>query len=184
MRRTSRGGFTLLEILVALVLIGLLVGTLVPAVLNQLSRGEVTRVIEDIGAVGNGVRAFRVDVNRWPGKLEDLMTRPSSTAKDLNEIVYPSGLLARWGGPYLEHANIEGGQLETADGGLIQSDFESAQIDARDYLVVVVNGLSLGTAEAVDLAVDGEPDYTTGRVRIDDSAPNQPVLRHYVVPLR
>lgn len=175
----ARAGFSLLEILVALVLIGLLVGTLAPSVINQLTKGDVSRVVEDLDAVGDAAKMFKVDVRRWPGKLEDLVTRPSSTDQDLDGQTYPSGLLNKWAGPYLELAEITGSQLGTADGGLIQSDFEIAQLNSLDYLVVTVEGLSQETIDGVDLAVDGEVGPAAGRVQVDDTTPTAPILEYY-----
>lgn len=192
MRGTTRSGFTLLEILVALVLIGLLVATLVPAVLNQMGRGEVNRVVEDLSAVESASKTFRVDVNRWPGELEDLVIRPSSTATDVNGATY-GGLVARWAGPYLERGSLDAGSvIETSMGGQIQNAFSKepwGTTNLASFFVVSVDGLTEENIKSISFAVDGDSTNlvktsdSAGRVRIDGTTPNFTLL-YFAAPVR
>lgn len=166
------GGFTLLEVLVALTLIALLVGALAPTVLNQLDRGEENRVVEDLRAVENGAKMFRVDVRRWPGDVEDLTTAVSGTDTDFDSNAYPAGLISQWNGTYLEGVLVaDGGTLSTGGGGTIQDDFVSKTLGGDTYLSIEVTNLTTSTIEAISLAVDGDTDVTDtdagGRVRSD-----------------
>jgi type II secretory pathway pseudopilin PulG len=161
-----------MEILVALVLIGILAGTLVPAVLNQLSRGETNRIVEDLGSVETAVKSFRVDVMRWPGDLEDLVSRPSGPGDtDAYGTAYAPALASRWAGPYLERGSLPGDTLVTGRGAVIQNLFTRTSWGGRDFLTVEVTGLSKPDAQAVSLVVDGDTvvDHSTadsnGRVR-------------------
>jgi len=157
--RASSAGFTLLEILVALVLIGLLVGTLLPSVLNQLTRGEINRISEDLNAISNAAKTFRVDVQRWPGDLEDLVTAPASTADStLNPggTTYPSGLAGKWAGPYVEQGTIKGDSLPTAAGGVIVNRFSRTTWGGRDFLTIKAKGITVADAQALSLRIDGD----------------------------
>lgn len=170
-----RGGFTLLEILVALTLIGLLVGALAPSVLNQLDRGEENRVIEDLRAIENGVKLFRIDVRRWPGDIEDLTTSISTTENDFESNAYPAGIVSRWNGTYLEGVNVaDGDSIGTGGGGQIQDDFGSYTLGGDTYLSVEVTNLTSSTIAAVSEAIDGDTDVTDtdagGRVREDSGS--------------
>lgn len=89
--RPSRdAGFTLLEILVVIAILGLLVGLVAPAALRQLggARSSVARQsIERLGAV---LDLYRLDVASYPSTdqgLQALLTRPAGAAN--------------WNGPYL-----------------------------------------------------------------------------------
>lgn len=179
----GRSGFTLLEILVALVLIGLLVGAVVPSVLNQVSRGEVNRVVEDLNSVANATKTFRVDVNRWPGSLEDLVTRPSSAALDVNGRAY-QGLVNRWAGPYIEQGEIDVLGLATSMGGMIDPAFGTADWGGEDFVVIEVTGLTTDNTDAIDLAIDGVADVANGKVRVDETTPTAPVLQYYATPVK
>lgn len=170
----SRDGFTLLEILVILILLGLLIGAVVPNVLNQASRGEVTRILRDITAVEAGAKHFRVDVSRWPGALGHLQTRPATSDADVHGTPYPQGLLNRWDGPYLESVEVTQDSLATAGGGMIYGfvlgDSANAyQLNGQDYLVVSIHGLAPDDLTALDLEVDGDTGVATGRLRTASS---------------
>lgn len=162
--KRARAGFTLVEILVALVLIGLLVGALVPAVLNQLGRGDTSRAVEDLASVENAIRAFRVDVRRWPGDHDDLMVLPE-LANDTalaTQPGYTEGLLGNWNGPYLERLTLnEDEELVLPLGGTVLSNF----VLLDDHVTIEVVGLSIDQIEDINQAVDAGGDGQTGRIR-------------------
>lgn len=169
----------------ALVLIGLLVGALVPSVISQLGRGETSRIVQDLDAVGEAAQLFRVDVARWPGDTEDLVVAPTAADEDINESTYPAGLLAKWDGPYFEDATklTATGTVETAAGGIIQAAFAKEALSARDYLVMNVQGLTAAQIAELDIAIDGTAGTSAGRVQQTGTA-TEPVLKYFAVPLR
>lgn len=90
---TSRrsAGFTLLELLVVIVIIGLLAAYVGPKYFSQLGKSEVTVAKAQIEAFEKALDTFRLDVGRYPSTeegLESLLTKPASAA--------------RWNGPYLK----------------------------------------------------------------------------------
>lgn len=183
--QTVRSGFSLLEILVALVLIGLLAGALVPSVLNQLSKGEVNRVVEDADGVANAAQLFRVDVNRWPSELDQLVTSLSGTPVDINGNTIPAGLRSRWAGPYLELGSIEGGTIPTSMGGEIQNELTTTTWNGTPFLTVTIADIGESDAESISQAVDGDTDITEtdagGRVRWNNDS--GPALLYLAVPV-
>lgn len=83
-------GFTLLELLVVVVIIGLLAGFVAPRYFSQIGKSEVQVARAQIDALEKALDQYRLDVNRYPSTeegLKALMERP------LNE--------PRWNGPYL-----------------------------------------------------------------------------------
>jgi general secretion pathway protein G len=153
----SRSGFTLLEILVALALIGLLAGALVPTVLNQLGKGESNRFVEDLRSVGEATKLFRADVSRWPDSVGHLVQQPAAAALDLTGQTIPAGGLSRWGGPYLERSSLQtDGSLPTAAGATIGGDFEQITWNGSPYLAIRVAGVTQTQARAVSQVVDGD----------------------------
>ncbi len=86
-------GFTLLEILVVIAILGLLVGLVAPAALRQLgfARGSIARQsIERLGAV---LDLYKLDVGSYP-----------NTAQGLQALVQRPAGAAVWNGPYLNGA--------------------------------------------------------------------------------
>lgn len=66
------GGFTLIEIMVVVVIIGLLVGILAPNVMERLSRAETQAAEADIDAITTALDFFRMDHARYPTQDEGL----------------------------------------------------------------------------------------------------------------
>jgi general secretion pathway protein G len=86
-------GFTLLELLVVMVIIGLLAGYVGPRYFAQLSKSEVKVAAAQINSLDKALDQFRLDVGRYPTTEEGLialMTLPNEVNK--------------WAGPYLKKA--------------------------------------------------------------------------------
>ncbi len=84
-------GFTLLELLVVMVIIGLLVGYVGPRYFNQLSKSEVKAAKAQMNALRKALDVYRLDNGSYPDQaagLNALMVAPQSATK--------------WQGPYLQ----------------------------------------------------------------------------------
>ncbi len=66
MRRVRKSGFTLLELLVVIVIIGLLAAYVGPKYFSQLGKSEVTVARAQIEAFDKSLDTFRLDVGRYP----------------------------------------------------------------------------------------------------------------------
>ena len=86
-------GFTLLELLVVMVIIGLLAGYVGPKFFGQIGKSEVKAARAQIDALQKSLDQYRLDVGRYPGTeqgLAVLVTKPADEPK--------------WAGPYLAKA--------------------------------------------------------------------------------
>jgi general secretion pathway protein G len=86
-------GFTLLELLVVIVIIGLLAAYVGPKYFAQLGKSEVTITKAQIESFSKALDTFRLDVGRYPTSEEGLgalLTKPATAPK--------------WNGPYLQKA--------------------------------------------------------------------------------
>jgi general secretion pathway protein G len=86
-------GFTLLELLVVMVIIGLLAGFVAPQYFGQVSKSERKTARAQIVELEKALDHYRLDVGRYPTTeqgLAALMAKPSDSAK--------------WEGPYLRKA--------------------------------------------------------------------------------
>jgi general secretion pathway protein G len=93
--RSSRRshGFTLLELLVVMVIIGLLAAYVAPRYFSQVGKSEVRTAQAQIVALRNALDTYRLDTGQYPTTeqgLNALMVRPQGNAK--------------WSGPYLQKA--------------------------------------------------------------------------------
>lgn len=84
-------GFTLLELLVVALIIGLLTSIVGPRFMSQLGRSEVSTAKAQIDALGKALDAYRIDVGRYPGLDVGLRALTDSSGHD-----------ERWRGPYLK----------------------------------------------------------------------------------
>ncbi len=94
-RRDTKGGFTLVELLVVLVILGLVMGLVGPRVLGYLSSSRERTAHLQIESFKSALDLFYLDFGRYPTNsegLEALVKRPASGAP--------------WGGPYLKQANV------------------------------------------------------------------------------
>jgi general secretion pathway protein G len=76
-------GFTLIEIMVVVVIIGLLAAMIAPQIMNRLSQAEVTRARQDIRAIETALNVYRLDNYRYPTTdegLTALVTNPGEAA--------------------------------------------------------------------------------------------------------
>lgn len=86
-----RRGFTLLELLVVVLIIGLLTGIVAPKFLSQVSRSEVTTARAQLEAFSKALEAYRIDNGQYP-----------STQQGLAALVQAPAGAAGWRGPYLQ----------------------------------------------------------------------------------
>jgi general secretion pathway protein G len=85
-------GFTLVELLVVILIIGLLTGIVAPRLMGQIARSEVTTVRAQMDALDKALLAYRTDTGHYPSTsqgLASLVTQPSGET--------------RWRGPYLRN---------------------------------------------------------------------------------
>lgn len=138
MKRTSNAGFSLVEILVVLVIMGLLISVVAPTVLNRADEARIQKAQADFKAIETALKIYRLDNFVYPTTEQGLeaLVEPSSLdpePRNFKEGGYLEELpLDPWGRPYLylspgEHKNVDiyslgadglsGGEGQNADVG-------------------------------------------------------------------
>jgi general secretion pathway protein G len=74
--RRREGGFTLIEMMVVIVIIGIIAGLLVQQLAGRADRAKVEATKAMISQVSQAVDLFKLDHNKYPARLEDLLTQP------------------------------------------------------------------------------------------------------------
>lgn len=134
-RRSSICGFTLLELLVVVVIIGLLAAYVGPRLFGQVEKSQQRLAGSQIEAFGRALGAFRLDVGRFPTNeegLSALRTAPSGTTK--------------WNGPYID-------KPAPLDPWERSYSYRSPGTEGRDFDITSLgkDGAPGGTGDAADI---------------------------------
>ena len=104
LRHTASRGFTLIELMVVLVIIGVLAALIVPNVLDRADDARVTAAKTDIANLNQALKLYRLDNQRYPTSeqgLQALVTKPTSGPAPTNWKPYLEKLPNDpWGNPY------------------------------------------------------------------------------------
>lgn len=138
--RTRFGGFTLLEMLVVLVIIGLLAALVGPRLFSKVDQSKVTAAATQAKMLRGAVESMRLDIGRYPTAEEGLtlLSKPPADATQA----------ARWRGPYLD-----GALPEDPWGHAYQYSVPGADGQPFALYSMGADGKRGGTGDAADIGV-------------------------------
>ncbi len=90
-----QAGFTLLEMIVVLVIIGLIMGLVGPRLFGQADKAKVQTADTQLKMLAGALQTMRLDISRWPTESEGLALLTTKPASDAAK---------GWAGPYLDDA--------------------------------------------------------------------------------
>jgi len=111
--RLDQGGFTLIELVMIIVVLGILAAVAVPKFADMANSSKINATKQELSSMKRGIvgdpsvtaggeyvdRGFEGDVGFLPSQLPDLVNRPGSVA------VYNFLTRLGWNGPYLDSAD-------------------------------------------------------------------------------
>jgi general secretion pathway protein G len=108
-------GFTLLELLVVVVIIGLLAGFVAPRYFGQVGKSEIGVAKAQLDALEKALDQYRLDTGHYPPTelgLTALVTRPASEPKWAGPYLRKDVPLDPWGKPYVYKIPGEKGDFD------------------------------------------------------------------------
>jgi general secretion pathway protein G len=118
--RTRVPGFTLLELLVVVVIIGLLAGFVAPRYFGQIGKSEVNVAKAQLDALEKALDQYRLDTGHYPSAelgLKALLERPASEPKWNGPYLRKEVPLDPWGKPYLYRIPGQKGEFDLVSYG-------------------------------------------------------------------
>lgn len=88
-------GFTLMELLVVLVILGILIGVLYPRFAGQGDQAKARAAKVEIEQIGQALDMFKLEIGRYP-----------TTQEGLTALVQAPGGINNWNGPYLRKNSV------------------------------------------------------------------------------
>jgi general secretion pathway protein G len=89
-RLINSAGFTLIEILVVVIIIGFIASLIAPNIMGRFERSKEEIAKAQVDMLSSGVMSFKVDMNRYPANLGELIQSKES----------------KWRGPYLSKQTL------------------------------------------------------------------------------
>lgn len=170
-------GFTLGEVLVALVIVALLAAVIVPIVYGRLAIGRAEAIVSEMQNLETGLRLFNKDVGRYPARLDYLNVLPSASVVDACGTAISAQNKAKFRGPYITRPivmiNPGGGDTRyiLATGDTVQSALTRTTITnpvtggVQQVLQIQVSGPEQDITLMIDSTVDGIVDRSNGIIR-------------------
>jgi prepilin-type N-terminal cleavage/methylation domain-containing protein len=159
--RTRReGGFTLIELIVALSILVALTAMLIPSLGSGIDKARVQRAAATLEGITKTFPAFKKDNNRYPGAVFQLAT--PITMSDLDSCGFKHTAVQSWNGPYIDRV-IERDAISfptpigEARNQLTRDPATTGKgAGESGVLMIVVDKVLLQDAEALNALVDGE----------------------------
>lgn len=142
----STSGFSLLELMIVMVILGLLAAVLVPKIMDRPSEARVTKAVADMRAMETALRFYKLDNGRYPTTDQGLM----ALIEEPDEPPTPKNY--RKGG-YLEASSVP------TDPWGMEYIYRSPGDDDRDYEII-----SLG-ADSEEGGEDYDQDINSWETR-------------------
>jgi general secretion pathway protein G len=96
----SKQGFSLIELLVVLVILGLIAGLVVPNIMQRGEDAKARAAKTEIQRLSMAVDEFYLDTGRAPRELRELIERPANVRNWNGPYVNASNLNDPWDSPY------------------------------------------------------------------------------------
>lgn len=152
-KNVRRRGFTLPEVLVTITIVAVLAAVVVPAVLNQVSKGDTAGLAGDVQALRTAISNFTTDTRHYPRTIGDLIAKPLSTDNDIFGNDYGTTAVNAWKGPYFPTSqSVTGTGTYSTSAFNLQIDNEfGAPGSNANFITLVFSGSGMNAVNVATL---------------------------------
>ncbi len=175
---TSRGGFTLMEILAAVAIIGVLTAVLLSNLGSLQNKSRISYMVETLTTLRQALTEHNRQVGVYPANLILLYRKPTTGDKDICGGNFTTETIAKWRGPYIGREITDAGiviETDTITTGLKRKPASSAFVGQVADIQIFVNNVPNTVADELDDDLDGDGLLTAGRIQWNTS-PGYPRL--------
>lgn len=98
----GRSGFTLVEILLVVTIIGILAALVIPKIAGRGEEAKEKAAYSDVnGGIKTALGMFEVDTGSYPKSLQDMLQQPGDVKGWKGPYLDPQNLMDPWGRPYV-----------------------------------------------------------------------------------
>lgn len=167
-RRKRGTGFTILEVVIALVMLAVLSAAVIPALMGRIRDAQTATLSQTLFSLSLAITEYRKAVTTYPPALKHLALRPSATVTDACGTAIGSTNSASWRGPYVSRELVAGG-LNIGDASVA----DTLRRDAGPPVTLFIDVGNVDSLSAIDIdkQFDGATNTpTTGAIRYQKAA--------------
>ena|SRR5438067_840623 len=165
----ARRGFSLAEIIVAMLIIAILAAMVYPTVAGKLRDSRTSALSQTFVGFSQGIAEYKRATTRYPGSLTLLTTAPVVGSLDICGNAMTATLVALWRGPYASRMVLAGGL--TVGDATIQPGLRRVVSGSNIFLMIDAPAVETSIANDLEAQLDaGAADFTTGSIRAQTTA--------------
>jgi len=160
-------GFTLPEVLVTVAIVAVLAAVVVPAVTQQIGKGDSSKLQSDIDGLRSSITAFVSDVRKYPGRVSHLYSAINGTDTDISAAQYGAAAAGRWKGPYQVTGIASGDSVNSALAYIRDALKDSNLVSGTSgQMIVTLSGVYTPAAAAkIDSILDNATGQAAGALK-------------------
>ncbi len=104
MKRSGRSGFTLVEIMVVVIIIGVIAALVLPNLFSRTGQAKVSVAKQKVATLESSIQLFQQDYGRFPESLDELVSPPTDVeggGAATPPSVKPKDLVDPWGNEFV-----------------------------------------------------------------------------------